>query len=76
MPGNPTEYREHANRFLVLSGEASSPIAKAQLEYLAQTWMDLADVIDRTAFSRSWIVPRRDESRAREPKSAISVSAG
>ena len=54
LPDNPTEYREHVKRCLVLVGEASSPIAKAQLEYLAQTWMDLADVIDRTGrFSRT-----------------------
>ena len=54
IPGNPTEYREHVKRCLVLAGEASSPLAKAQLEHLAQIWMDLADVIDRTGrFSRT-----------------------
>ena len=47
MPGNPKEYREHVKRCLALAGEASSPLAKAQLEYLAQIWMNLADVIDQ-----------------------------
>ena len=51
MPDNPTKYREHVKRCLVLAGEASSPLANAQLEYLAQTWMDLADVIDRIGSS-------------------------
>ena len=49
MPISPKECREHAKRYLALVGEASSHLTKAQLEYIAQTWMDLADVIDRTA---------------------------
>jgi hypothetical protein len=48
MPGNPTECREHAKRCLALAAEASSPLAKAQFQNLAQTWMDLANEIDRT----------------------------
>jgi len=51
MPDDPKECREHAKRCLALTGEASSSLAKAQLEYLAQTWMDLADVIDQTGAS-------------------------
>ena len=73
MPGSPKEYREHAKRCLALTGEASSPLAKAQLEYLAQTWMDLADVIDQTGASPHWAVI--DDEACATADSAISESA-
>jgi len=56
MPSSPKELREHAKRCLALVGEASSHLTKAQLEYIAQTWMDLADVIDRSGTSPHWAV--------------------
>jgi len=56
MPDDPKECREHAKRCLALTGEASSSLAKAQLEYLAQTWMNLADLIDQTGASPQWAV--------------------
>ena len=51
MPSSPKEYHEHANRCLALVRESSSHLTKAQLEYLAQTWMNLADLIDQTGTS-------------------------
>ena len=56
MPSSPKEFREHAKRCLALTGESSSPLTKAQLEYLAQTWMNLADLIDQTGASPHWAV--------------------
>ena len=44
MPASSKEYHEQANCCLALVREASSHLTKAQLEYLAQTWMNLADV--------------------------------
>jgi hypothetical protein len=56
MPSSPKEYHEHANRCLALVRESSSHLTKAQLEYLAQTWMNLADLIDQTGTSPHWAV--------------------
>ena len=56
MPTSSKEYREQANRCLALVREASSHLTKAQLEYLAQTWMNLADLIDQTGASPHWAV--------------------
>lgn len=48
MPGDPEECREHAKHCLELAKQAASPLAKAQFESLAQTWMRLAGDIART----------------------------
>jgi hypothetical protein len=55
VPGNPIECREHAKRCLEMAAQASSQLAKAQLEDLAQTWMRLASDLDRTkALLATW----------------------
>ena len=47
MAGDPEECREQAKQCLELAKLAASPLAKAQFESLAQTWMRLAADIAR-----------------------------
>ena len=51
MPYSARVCREHAKRCLALVGETASHRTKAKLQYIAQTWMDFADITDRTGAS-------------------------
>jgi len=68
MPGDPKQCREQAKHCLKLAAQTSSPLAKARFEDLAQTWLRLASVIERTrALVAHWGSPndasRRDKAR-------------
>jgi hypothetical protein len=55
MPGNPQECREHAKRCLQTAAEATSPLAKARFQQLADTWMRLAtDLEHARALLEQW----------------------
>lgn len=48
MPGDPEECRRQARHCLELAKQTASPLANAQFESLAQTWIRLAGEIART----------------------------
>ena len=47
MPGNPKECREHAKHCLELARGAPSALGKARFEDLAQSWVRLANDLER-----------------------------
>jgi len=47
MPGDPKECREHAKHCLELASVAPSALGRARFEDLAQTWLRLANDLER-----------------------------
>jgi hypothetical protein len=59
MPGDPKECREHAKNCLKMAADSTSPLAKAQFEDLAQTWLRLATDLERAkALVEHWGEPK------------------
>ena len=63
MPGDPKACREHSKRCLQLAAESKSPLAKAQFENLAQTWLRLATGLERAKglVKHWWIDDKKDQ---------------
>jgi hypothetical protein len=62
MPGDPKACREHSKCCLQLAAESKSPLAKAQFENLAQTWLRLATDLERAkALVKHWGVDNKKD---------------
>jgi len=58
MPGDPQECRRHALTCVRLAQTSASPQAKQEFASLAQTWIKLADDLERT---QNFLDARDDE---------------
>ena len=59
MPGDPEECREHAKHCQEIADAAQSPMVKARYEFLAHTWLRLAnDLCQAKALLEHWGDPK------------------
>ena len=48
MPGDPKEFREHAQRCWVMASESTDPVFRKSLVQTAQLWVRLAAELETT----------------------------